>query len=59
MTLKLIVALDFSNQQDAFTLAEQLVPSRCALKIGSEMFTHFGPDFVRNLVKKGLRSFWI
>ena len=39
MALKLIVALDFANRQDAFALVEQLEPSQCALKVGSEMFT--------------------
>ncbi|KTC95318.1 orotidine-5'-phosphate decarboxylase [Legionella feeleii] len=57
MALKLIVALDFSNRQDAFALVEQLEPSQCALKVGSEMFTLFGPDFVRDLVKKGFKIF--
>ena len=57
MALKLIVALDFANRQDAFALVEQLEPSQCALKVGSEMFTLFGPDFVRDLVKKGFKIF--
>ncbi|ARH00270.1 orotidine-5'-phosphate decarboxylase [Legionella micdadei] len=57
MSLKLIVALDFDNQNDAFALVDKLNPDQCALKIGNEMFTLFGTDFVRNLIKKGFKIF--
>ena len=49
---KLIVALDFDNKDAALQLINQLNPLQCGLKIGSEMFTLFGPDFVRLLVDK-------
>jgi orotidine-5'-phosphate decarboxylase len=54
---KLIVALDFANQKDALALVEQLNPSQCALKVGSEMFTLFGTDFVRQLIRMGFKIF--
>ncbi|KTD36207.1 orotidine 5`-phosphate decarboxylase [Legionella nautarum] len=57
MGLKLIVALDFANQRDALNLVEKLNPDQCAIKVGSEMFTLFGADFVRNLVDKGFKIF--
>ncbi|WP_028387607.1 orotidine-5'-phosphate decarboxylase [Legionella fairfieldensis] len=57
MSLKLIVALDFSNQNEALVLVDQLNPNQCALKIGSEMFTLFGVDWVRCLIKKGFKIF--
>lgn len=57
MSLKLIVALDFAKQEEAFALVEQLAPEECALKVGSEIFSLFGPDFVRSLVKKGFKVF--
>ena len=57
MTSRLIVALDFNNQKEAMTLVEQLEPDMCALKVGSEMFTLYGPNFVRLLVDKGFRVF--
>ncbi|WP_419421078.1 orotidine-5'-phosphate decarboxylase [Legionella sp. D16C41] len=57
MNFKIIVALDFFNQKDALNLIKNLDPSKCALKIGSEMFTLFGPDFVRNLVAQGYKIF--
>ena len=57
MSSRLIVALDFNNQAEAMLLVDQLEPSMCALKVGSEMFTLCGPSFVRLLVDKGFRVF--
>ncbi|CDZ79169.1 Orotidine 5'-phosphate decarboxylase [Legionella massiliensis] len=57
MNSKLIVALDFADQNEALTLVEQLDPTDCALKVGSEMFCLFGTDFVRRLVKMGFKIF--
>ncbi len=57
MSTKLIVALDLPNQSDALALVEKLQPHQCALKVGSEMFTLFGADFVRRLVKIGFKVF--
>jgi orotidine-5'-phosphate decarboxylase len=55
--MKLIVALDFATEREGLNLIEQLDPSRCALKIGSEMFTHLGVQFVKTLVNKGYKIF--
>ncbi|MBA2656164.1 MAG: orotidine-5'-phosphate decarboxylase [Tatlockia sp.] len=57
MSLKLIVALDYAEEKEAFALVEKLDPTLCALKIGSEMFTFYGKDFVRRLVKMGFKIF--
>ncbi|NVK21677.1 MAG: orotidine-5'-phosphate decarboxylase [Kangiellaceae bacterium] len=54
---KIIVALDFDEKAQALQLVEQLKPELCALKVGKEMFTLFGPDFVRGLVNKGFKVF--
>lgn len=54
---KLIVALDFDNQAQALNLVAQLNPTQCALKVGSEMFTRLGTDFVRQLVNKQFNVF--
>lgn len=53
----LIIALDFDTRHEALSLIEQLDPHQCALKIGSELFTSLGPDFVRELVHKQFRIF--
>lgn len=52
-----IVALDFNDIEAAKNLVEQLEPSQCRLKVGKEMFTLFGPEFVRFLVAKGFDVF--
>lgn len=57
MNSRLIVALDFDNQLKALELIDQLDPSLCALKVGSEMFTRFGPNFVWQLVDRQYRVF--
>lgn len=46
---RIIVALDFANKQDALSLVNKLDPSQCRLKVGKEMFTHFGPAFIKEL----------
>lgn len=57
MSSKLIIALDFNNQADALKLIDEINPSDCALKIGNEMFTLFGPDLVRMLTARHFRVF--
>ena len=54
---RIIVALDFPRESDALTLVERLDPSRCRLKVGKEMFTRSGPQFVEKLVAKGYDVF--
>ena len=53
----IVVALDFDNKQDAFELVDRLDPELCRLKIGKEMFTHFGPEFVKEIHAKGFDVF--
>jgi len=57
MKSKLIVALDFDNQTDALSLVDQLDPTWCALKVGSELFTLLGADFVCGLVARRYKVF--
>ena len=54
---KVVVALDFDNQTDAFAFVDKIQPSDCRLKVGKEMFTYFGPDFVKALVERGFDVF--
>lgn len=53
---KVIVALDYDNQADALTFVDRIDPSSCRLKVGKEMFTLFGPDFVNELTQARLFS---
>ena len=54
---KVIVALDYANEVDALAFVERVSPELCRLKVGKEMFTLFGPAFVRTLVNKGCDVF--
>ncbi|MDO6446066.1 orotidine-5'-phosphate decarboxylase [Colwellia sp. 1_MG-2023] len=54
---KVVVALDFDNQADAFAFVDKIQPNDCRLKVGKEMFTYFGPDFVKALVDRGFDVF--
>ncbi|WJG11166.1 orotidine-5'-phosphate decarboxylase [Aliiglaciecola sp. LCG003] len=49
---KIIVALDFDNRDKALNVVSQLDASQCKLKVGKEMFTYFGPEFVKELVRR-------
>lgn len=54
---KVIVALDYENQNDALAFVDNIDPTQCRLKVGKEMFTLFGPGFVRELHKRGFSVF--
>jgi len=56
-TSPIIVALDFPNKKEALALVEQLEPKRCRLKVGKELFTRAGPEFVKQLVKQNFDVF--
>lgn len=55
--MSIIVALDAKSQFDALTIAEQLDPALCRVKIGKELFTHEGPIIVKALQDKGFDVF--
>lgn len=54
---KIIVALDYPTATDALSLVNRLTPERCRLKIGLELYTAAGPDFVRAVVQRGFSVF--
>lgn len=49
--------MDFDNIEQARNLVSQLDPNLCRLKVGKEMFTIYGPDWVRELVSEGFDVF--
>lgn len=51
-TNPVVVALDFEQKAAALDLVSQLDPTLCRLKVGKEMFTHFGPGFVTELQQR-------
>lgn len=48
----IIVALDYADKASMLALVSQLDPSMCRLKIGKEMFTRFGPELVKSLIRE-------
>jgi orotidine-5'-phosphate decarboxylase len=54
---KVVIALDYDNKEQALAFIAKLDPNTCRLKIGKEMFTHFGPEFVKVIVAKGFDVF--
>jgi orotidine-5'-phosphate decarboxylase len=54
---KIIVALDFDDLDQAKALVSQLKPELCKLKVGKEMFTLFGPEWVKYLISLGFQVF--
>ncbi len=54
---KVIVALDYDKQADALAFVDKIDSSTCRLKVGKEMFTLFGPNFVRELHQRGFSVF--
>ena len=54
---KIIVALDYADAASAMALVNQLDPALCKLKVGKELFTAAGPQFVEKLVAKNFKVF--
>lgn len=55
--LSIIVALDAKSQKEALSIADQLDPSLCRVKVGKEIFTHEGPSVVKALHDRGFDVF--
>jgi len=54
---RVIVALDFSNGDQARQFVDRLEPGSCRLKIGKELFTREGPELVRYFTANGHEVF--
>jgi orotidine-5'-phosphate decarboxylase len=54
---KIIVALDYQDATSALNLVGQLDPSLCRLKVGKELFTVAGPQFVEQLTRSNFGVF--
>jgi len=52
-----VVALDYANRESALAFVDRIDPRDCRLKVGKEMFTLFGPQFVRELQQRGFDIF--
>lgn len=54
---KIIVALDFPDPKQALTLAQQLDPTLCRVKVGKELFTRAGPQLIEQLHQQNHQVF--
>lgn len=54
---RIIVALDYAEPDAALAMAARLDPTRCRLKVGKELFTRGGPQWLRQLVERGFDVF--
>ncbi|OCG20132.1 MULTISPECIES: orotidine-5'-phosphate decarboxylase [unclassified Gilliamella] len=57
MASPIIVAVDFADVKSAWNFIDQVDPKDCRLKIGKELFTHTGPDFIKQIMQKGFDVF--
>ena len=53
----IVVALDYADKSAALAFADRIDPRDCRLKVGKEMFTHFGPQIVKDLQSRGFDVF--
>lgn len=54
---RIVVALDYPQSNAALQMAEKLDPALCRVKVGKELFTHSGPEVVRQLHRLGFQVF--
>lgn len=54
---KVIIALDYADASSALKLVNQFDPRLCKLKVGKELFTAAGPQFVEQLIAKNYDVF--
>ena len=52
-----IVALDYEDANAALAFVDLIDPRECRLKVGKEMFTFNGPQFVKSLHQRGFDVF--
>ncbi|OCG26605.1 orotidine 5'-phosphate decarboxylase [Gilliamella sp. wkB108] len=57
MSSPIIVAVDFADVKSAWNFIDKVEPKDCRLKIGKELFTHAGPDFIKQIMQKGFDVF--
>ncbi|MCX9094768.1 orotidine-5'-phosphate decarboxylase [Providencia rettgeri] len=53
----IIVALDYEDANEALAFVDRIAPRDCRLKVGKEMFTFNGPQFVKSLHERGFDIF--
>ena len=54
---KIIIALDFEDDKATYDFVNQLPVTECRLKVGSILYTRYGPKLVEKLMQKGFDVF--
>ena len=54
---QLILALDLETREEALAMLDHLGSSLKWVKIGLQLFTAYGPDFVREIADRGYKVF--
>lgn len=54
---RVVVALDYPQEEQALAMAQQLDPAKCRVKVGKELFTRCGPTIVESLHTSGFDVF--
>ncbi|MEX2366204.1 MAG: orotidine-5'-phosphate decarboxylase [Pseudohongiellaceae bacterium] len=54
---RIIVALDFPDEQSTLAILDKLDPELCRVKVGKELFTRSGPQLVRKIIDQGYEVF--
>jgi orotidine-5'-phosphate decarboxylase len=57
ISARVIVALDFDSPDEAISVVHELMGFAGAFKVGLQLFTAAGPDFVRELTASGAKIF--
>ncbi|RKS87045.1 orotidine-5'-phosphate decarboxylase [Orbus hercynius] len=57
MPSPIIVAVDFADIKSAWNFIDRVEPTDCRLKIGKELFTIAGPEFIKQIHNKGFEVF--
>ncbi len=57
MDKPIVIALDFESAASATQFLAQIDPTQCRVKIGKELFTASGPDFVKHVIGLGFDVF--
>ena len=54
---RIIIALDFAQEQEVLRFLDRLDPGNCRVKIGKELFTACGPALVKKVQQRGFDIF--
>lgn len=54
---RIIVALDYPTAGDAWRFVDSIRPEQCRLKVGLELYTAAGAEFLRQLIDRGFDVF--